>query len=93
MDIVSKIQRHEISLPTAPTFKSALSNPEARCRFERLSNQETQFLLANQSGSALHAPDAFPFESEITREQELHRLTQLWMRNTAHNPVLAEGHD
>ena len=30
---------------------------------------------------------------EITREQELHLLTQLWMRNTAHNPVLAEGHD
>ena len=32
-------------------------------------------------------------EQEITREQELHRLTQLWMRNTAHNPVLTEGHD
>ena len=32
-------------------------------------------------------------QPHVTREQELHRLTQLWMRNTAHNPVLTEGHD
>ena len=93
MNIASKVQRHEISLPTAPTPKPAQSNPEALCRVERLSTDEIQLYLADHPGSAINVPSAFSFESELTKEQELHRLTQLWMRNTAHNPVLTEGHD